>query len=323
MKEIVFSQLRKLTHHPYVELVQRGNAAIEAALSILPAGSALLIPAEGGWLSYRSLPRQLQLETAEVNCIDAKIDIADLHQKFLTKRYAAFLYQNPGGYFAEQPMEEIYKICRENNCLVILDVSGSLGTGLSDGNYADILVGSFGRWKLVNAGKGGFISAKEEKTWKKLDIDPLLDEKTISIIEEKIRQLPQRIGFLLKKRKRIIQDLQAYRILYPGDLGFVVIVRFTANAEKENNKTTSRFELSPRESHKTTSRFELSPRESHKTTSRFELSPKESHKTTSRFELSPKESIINYCKKNGLEWTECPRYIRLNSKAISIEVKRL
>lgn len=36
-----------------------------------------------------------------------------------------------------------------------------------------------------------------------------------------------------------------------------------------------------------------------------------------------KERIINYCQKNAYEWTECPRYIRVNTDAISIEVKRL
>jgi hypothetical protein len=36
-----------------------------------------------------------------------------------------------------------------------------------------------------------------------------------------------------------------------------------------------------------------------------------------------KESIINYCGSNGYEFTECPRYIRVNADAISIEIKRL
>lgn len=36
-----------------------------------------------------------------------------------------------------------------------------------------------------------------------------------------------------------------------------------------------------------------------------------------------KQEIIDYCKENDLEYTECPRYIRLNEPAISIEVKRL
>jgi hypothetical protein len=36
-----------------------------------------------------------------------------------------------------------------------------------------------------------------------------------------------------------------------------------------------------------------------------------------------RERVINYCGENNYEWTECPRYIRVNVPAISIEVKRL
>jgi len=36
-----------------------------------------------------------------------------------------------------------------------------------------------------------------------------------------------------------------------------------------------------------------------------------------------KQRIIDYCAENNLEYTECPRYIRVNEKAISVEVKRL
>ncbi|MCK5282541.1 MAG: hypothetical protein KAK00_03980 [Nanoarchaeota archaeon] len=36
-----------------------------------------------------------------------------------------------------------------------------------------------------------------------------------------------------------------------------------------------------------------------------------------------RERIINYCNEHNYEYTECPRYIRVNAPAISIEVKRL
>ncbi len=36
-----------------------------------------------------------------------------------------------------------------------------------------------------------------------------------------------------------------------------------------------------------------------------------------------KKKIIDYCNNNNYPFTECPRYIRVNEKAISIEVKRL
>ena len=35
-----------------------------------------------------------------------------------------------------------------------------------------------------------------------------------------------------------------------------------------------------------------------------------------------KKELIAYCEKNGYEYTECPRYIRVLENAISIEVKR-
>jgi len=36
-----------------------------------------------------------------------------------------------------------------------------------------------------------------------------------------------------------------------------------------------------------------------------------------------KQRIIEYCKENNLEYTVCPRYIRVNENAVSIELKRL
>ena len=36
-----------------------------------------------------------------------------------------------------------------------------------------------------------------------------------------------------------------------------------------------------------------------------------------------KERVINYCDKNNVEYTICPRYIRVECDAVSIEIKRL
>ena len=41
------------------------------------------------------------------------------------------------------------------------------------------------------------------------------------------------------------------------------------------------------------------------------------------FNDEEQKSIIKYCKENELPYTICPRYIRLNDNAISIELKRL
>lgn len=265
--------LRKLTGHLYIEIVPRGNAAITSALSIFPKGSTVLIPEEGGWIHYKKAPAQLRLKVVEVKCDDTKINLANLQEKIQEKinlvKPAAFLYQNPGGYFAEQPMKEIYELCRKNNCLVIMDVSGSLGTSLCDGNYADILVGSFGEGKLVEAKVGGFISAKEGKMWERVKskADIMKDENSLQKIHQQLLLLPKRIAYLQKIRKKIIQELSGFSILHPHDTGLVVVVKY--HDEKE------------------------------------------------------KQKLLEYCVRNNYPYTECPRYIRVNKKAISIEVKQM
>lgn len=267
-KEIVLA-LQKLTNHNYIEITTRGDAAITAALSGVPKDKIVLIPEEGGWLSYLKIPAKLELKVMEVKCDDAKINLTDLQKKLSEHPAGALIYQNPGGYFAEQPMKDIYNVCVKNNCLIIMDVSGAIGTRWCDGKYADVLVGSFGEWKLVEAKVGGFISCKERELFEKIrkGAKILDDVEKLKTILTKIQELPERISFLIQKRKKIIEDLEDFDIVYKTDLGFVVVVKYKDFAEKEN--------------------------------------------------------IINYCENNGLAWTECPRYIRLNQPAVSIEIKRL
>ncbi|MDP3734036.1 MAG: aminotransferase class I/II-fold pyridoxal phosphate-dependent enzyme [Nanoarchaeota archaeon] len=257
------NKLQQLTGHSSILLTSSGDAAIETALSLF--SGTVLIPAEGGWLSYRKLPKKCGLKVVEVACTDAKIVLQDLEQALKTHQPAVFLYQNPGGYHAAQPMKEIYTLCQQYQCQVMMDVSGSIGTKWCNGKYADILVGSFGEWKLVDAGVGGFISWNDKGlnvTVKEFD-----DPEKINLILQKLESLPQRIAFLREKRAAITHDLHDFLIINKDDEGFVVVVAY-GNAEE-------------------------------------------------------KEKIINYCTKSALDFTECPRYIRLNRPAISIEVKRL
>ncbi len=261
--------LKKLTHHPFLEIVLRGNSAITSALSIFPPGSTILIPEEGGWIHYKKAPQQLGLKIVEIKCDEAKINLADLREKINSVQPAALLYQNPGGYFAQQPMKEIYELCRKNKCVVIMDVSGSIGTPLCDGKYADMLVGSFGKDKLINAGAGGFISSRDEKIWKKVksNITILDDQSSLQKIYQQLLLLPERLDYLQRIKKKIIKELSEFSVLHPHDIGFVAVIKYGDEAEKHR--------------------------------------------------------IIEYCTKHKFPYTECPRYIRLNKLAISIEVKKM
>ena len=265
MKEQIISKLKELTNHNHLEIVLKGNSAIWSALHLLK--KKLLIPEEGGWLSYEKYPKKLGIDSEKVKCNNAIIDLEDLKQK--VKTADVFLYQNPGGYHAEQPMKEIYQICKENNCLVVLDVSGAIGTKLCDGNYADVMLSSFGRWKLVEANGGGFISCKEESVFNQIKdtFEMLNNEEKLKVINGKIDDLQERINFLTETRNKVIKDLEDFSIINKNHLGFVIIIEFTTDSEKEK--------------------------------------------------------IIKYCQNHSFEYTECPRYIRINKKAISIEIKRL
>ncbi|MBT5740003.1 aminotransferase class V-fold PLP-dependent enzyme [Candidatus Woesearchaeota archaeon] len=264
MMEII-TKLQKLINHPHIAVTERGNSAIEAAFKTIPESKTLLIPEEGGWLSYEKLPKRLNIPFSKVKCDNAKINLNDLKEQ--VKNAGMFIYQNPGGYFAEQPMKEIYQICKEHGCLVVLDISGSIGTELCDGDYADITVCSFGEWKLVEAKGGGCISAKDKTTFDLLKFEELDEEEQLFAIEQHLDLLPKRIKFLQEKRQQVIKDLHDFQIVHPNDLGFVVVIKYSTDEEKEK--------------------------------------------------------IIQYCETNNLPHRPCPRYIRLQSKAISIEIKQL
>ena len=276
---MIISRLKELTGDSIVELTTRGNTAISAALSVLVSGSGsangsskkVLIPAEVGWLTYRTIPKKLGLQQVEVKCHDAVLDLNELHRLLETKEYGALLYQNPAGYFAVQPMKDIFELCKKHNCLVVLDVSGGIGTSLCDGQYADIIVGSFGTWKLVEAKGGGFISTSNEKLWKMISekgIERLENSSQIEVIYRELGKLDERIKMLLSFRQKVVDDLSGMGldVVHANDIGFVVVVRFDSEYEKSK--------------------------------------------------------IVDYCGLSGWEYTECPRYIRLNSNAISVELKR-
>ncbi|MFC1801330.1 DegT/DnrJ/EryC1/StrS family aminotransferase [Nanoarchaeota archaeon] len=270
-KQEIMGKIREFTGHDNIQILPSGNAAIFAAVYIakqINKKAFFLIPDQAGWLTYKTHPKMFNIDVQQIKTNQGVIDLDDLKKH--ASAGTAFIYQNPAGYFAEQPMKQIYDICKKANCPVILDASGSIGTDLCNGDYADMIVSSFGRWKLINVQYGGFISAKNKTffdegnaLYKMMKVHPSAFDKII----QKIEGLKDRIGFLEEKRKKVLEDLKEMDIIYPDKKGLNVVVRFKSMDEKEK--------------------------------------------------------ILNYCKNNGLQYTECPRYIRVEEQAISIEIKRL
>lgn len=267
---MITHMLGKVTGHTFVEVTTRGNTAITAALSLVSKDKTVLIPDEGGWLSYRTLPQKFKLNVVEVACREAKMDLIDLEEKLRSGKCGMLLYQHPAGYFAEQNVKKIYELCKRHDCLVVLDISGAIGTSMIDSSVTDIFVCSFGAGKLVNAGYGGMISTSDDKIWRKLccwGIKKLEDAEKRALVLEQLKELPSRVEKLTTLRNKVLADLASFDVVHPHDGGFVVVVRYASEDQKKK--------------------------------------------------------IFLYCEQSGLEWKLCPRYIRLNEPAISVELKRV
>jgi hypothetical protein len=243
--------LKKLTNKKNIFLVDRGDTAIKLSLQAINK-EKILIQDQGGWLSYQKLPNIIYLKTNY-----GILDLNDLKNKI--SKDSVLLINSLSGYFAQQPMKEIYKICKQKSCLIINDVSGSIGTSIA--KYGDIIIGSFGKWKPINLEYGGFIATNLD-----LKFNENFDDKYLQDLYNKIKDLPNRLKKLYNITNRIKKDLKNHKIIYKNHKSLVVIVKFKNEQEKN--------------------------------------------------------IIIDYCKNNNLQFTLCPKYIRVNEQAISIEVKR-
>ncbi len=242
--------LKKIVNKKNVYLTESCDYSIEKVLEMLNKPK-VIIPDQGGWLSYK------KFGNIEVKTNHGLIDLNDLKEK--ADENSVLLVNSLGGYIALQNMEEISNICKAKKCIIINDVSGSIGT--KEATSGDIIVGSFSRWKPIDLGYGGFIASD-----KKLEIKENFDLNKINELKEKILNLNKRRKFLISICNKIKKDLNNYEIIHKNEEGLVVVVKFNNTEEKEG--------------------------------------------------------IIKYCNNKKLEYTICPRYIRVNENAVSIEVKR-
>ncbi len=273
IKEKCLKVLRHYTNHPIVKITQSGDSAIFGALSLAKQHGykEILIPDQGGWLSYRTFPKLLDLHITEFKTNYGLL----LPEELKKHKNAALLFASFAGYAAPQPIEAIAKICKENNLLMIEDASGALShPTLCNGALSDIIVGSFGKWKIVDLGYSGFLSAKEG-----IITQSVRDSEIISLIKvtimsyavllKKLEGAPKRLQFLLKKTKKIKQlcKKEKFSLIHEQEEGIAIFVKFSSEKEKQK--------------------------------------------------------IIEFCKTNKIDWKECPLYIKVLEKAISLEIKRM
>ena len=226
MENLVINKLKTFTKHNSVQLTSRGNSAIFIAFGIIKKTfpeATILIPDQGGWVSFKTYPKLLGMETTEVETKDGIIDLEDLKEK--SKTASAFIFTSFAGYFVEQPLKEISRICHDNNCLVIEDASGAITDDeLCNGNYSDMIVGSFGSDKPVNVGYGGFISVKDGNYFEKVrdilslfKVHPSFYSAMLSKLE------PRRLKYMVDFAEDVKKELHAFEIFHKDKRGINVL----------------------------------------------------------------------------------------------------
>jgi dTDP-4-amino-4,6-dideoxygalactose transaminase len=264
------AELKTLTNISYISLTNRCNSAIKIALDVARklGKEKCCIFDQGGWMKYSEFAEQAGYTIKVIKTKNCAISLSNLKKELDSK--SVVLMHSLSGYFFPQPMKEIYEVCKSKEVLLINDCCGSIGeTDLLSG---DIFVCSFGNWKPINYGKGGFIGTRSsELFYNYLRLDESNAKNAISSPEDlykKISSLNQRKEKLYDISKGIIKDLKKVGLL-PLDFhkNLCVIVPFKNELQKKD--------------------------------------------------------ILEFCARKKLEFTECPREIRILQKAISIEVKRI
>jgi dTDP-4-amino-4,6-dideoxygalactose transaminase len=223
VQEKVVEKLKEMTGCKHVFLLDRGNSAIFTAMYVVKTKNmTLAIPDQGGWLTYKDYPPKLDLHFMEYPTDYAKVT----EESFVNAKNKAYLVCQPGGYFVQQELGMI----RQKAEFLILDVSGSIGNDDVKNSRADIVVGSFGRWKPINLGKGGFFATNSDEI---VDIAKLImgqrkfkpDASEAEMLLRLLDRVKDRYSMFEEHCQKIKQDMKEFEILHMDSHGINVVIK--------------------------------------------------------------------------------------------------
>jgi len=219
MKEKCKKLLSRLTKKKHILLTKSGNAAIMLCLKLARSKKIknLLVPDQGGWITYRQHAKKLGFIINELKTDSGLVDNLGEHSN------CALIVNSMPAYSFLQGMKGIQDQCREKNIFLINDISASIGT--QESTYGDIILGSFGKWKPVNLGQGGFVAADMPLGYEDAQLD-------CTRLFEKLKNLQKRVEYLNKINQKIKSELRNFRVIHREKPGINVIVGFESETEK-------------------------------------------------------------------------------------------
>lgn len=216
----VINYIKNVTKHRNVAVTSRGNTAIKKAFEIVKKSSfrnKLLIPDQGGWITYREFAEKSGFDVVELKTDKGVVILSEL-QKHVND-CSCFIFNVFAGYYAEQPVKEIFNECKKAKCICIADVTGTFTDSLlCNAAYADIIVCSFGKWKIVNYGKYGFISSSLYDVGESVPFEDNLYQKLV--------EAPARLKLLLETASKVKEDLKQFNVFHREKRGINVIVAY-------------------------------------------------------------------------------------------------
>jgi len=247
-KETCKTLLKIITNKKYVHFVSRGNEAIKIALAITKTlgRTNCLIQEEGGWLKYEKFIKDVYMEPIRLVTNYGLIFEKELKYH---SHDSVLLLNSLAGYIVMHDMAKVYDACILNDIFLINDVSGSIGT--EEAKFGEILLGSFGIDKPVNLGEGGFI-AFDDESWQDFLKDVEEPQLNYKLLEDVLKNLPERRRKLLNISKKVKEDLKDYNIVHKEADGINVVVKFSNEEEKQKlinycKQNNYEYTLCPRE----------------------------------------------------------------------------
>ncbi|MBT3463853.1 hypothetical protein HN789_02330 [archaeon] len=232
MKKKCEKILSDFTSKDEIFFTNRGNASIRLALQLAQylGKTKAFIQDQGGWITYEQYLQKLKYEYYLLDTNYGLLDIKYLEKKIDSN--SVLLFNSMPGYFCTQEnMKEIYALCKKKNCLLINDVSGSIGNNAA--KYGDIIIGSFGRWKPINNEYGGFIGIDDNMYLKYLEenFDKELEDFFLDLYK-KLSNLDNRLSELKKITVKVKKQLREYDILHKDQEGINVVIKFDSPEKK-------------------------------------------------------------------------------------------
>ncbi len=195
-KEDYKQKLRDYLSNKYggnVLLTYKGREAITMALQTLnlPEDSFVAINGFTCFAVYEAITKaQLNVDYIDIEKEDLNFSAKQLLTKLnQNPKIKVVIIQNTLGYPCE--IEQIAKICKEKNVILIEDLAHSVGTiyqnNQETGNFGDFVILSFSQDKIIDAVSGGALIIREKKYRKK--ISNLTNLKKVNQIKDRLYPL--------------------------------------------------------------------------------------------------------------------------------------